>query len=139
MIAPAELIEQPTYDGISMHAYFLWEKNGKPHGRDEEFWMEAEHLLLNQIESEIARTKKETKAPARIKRTASTSKKATTPVSRKTAPATTTAPTKAAPKATKAVKPTSTASKVTSSVSMKSVAKPKTKAKVTTAKGKKSK
>ena len=42
MIATAEYIEKPTYDAISMNAYFLWEKNGKPHGRDEEFWLNAE-------------------------------------------------------------------------------------------------
>ena len=61
MIATAEYIEKPTHDAISMDAYFLWEKSGKPHGRDEEFWLSAERMLLDQIESLIQRTQKEVK------------------------------------------------------------------------------
>jgi hypothetical protein len=68
MIATAEYIEKPSYDAISMDAYFLWEKSGKPHGRDEEFWLSAERMLLNQIESLIQRTQKEAKPVSPQKR-----------------------------------------------------------------------
>jgi hypothetical protein len=85
MIASAEYIEKPTYDAISMDAYFLWEKSGKPHGRDEEFWLSAERMLLNQIESLIQRTQKEAKPVARQKRK-STSKARVTNTSEKTKP-----------------------------------------------------
>jgi hypothetical protein len=28
---------------VSRRAYFLWESNGRPAGRDVEFWLQAEH------------------------------------------------------------------------------------------------
>ena len=77
MIATAEYIEKPTYDAISMDAYFLWEKNGKPHGRDEEFWLNAERMLVNQIESLIQRTQKEGKTVSRQKRKGTSKARAT--------------------------------------------------------------
>jgi len=33
---------------ISEIAYRLWEQNGSPTGRDEEFWYAAEHLLSDE-------------------------------------------------------------------------------------------
>ena len=82
MIASAEYIEKPTYDAISMDAYFLWEKNGKPHGRDEEFWFTAERMLLNQIEKLIQRTQKEAK-PVSPQKGKGTSRARTTNASEK--------------------------------------------------------
>ncbi|HAO65301.1 MAG TPA: hypothetical protein DCR17_01255 [Verrucomicrobiales bacterium] len=77
MIATAEYIEKPTYDAISLDAYFLWEKNGRPHGRDEEFWLNAERMLVNQIESLIQRTQKEGKTVSRQKRKGTSKARAT--------------------------------------------------------------
>ena len=79
MIATAEYIEKPTYDAISMDAYFLWEKSGKPHGRDEEFWLSAERMLLNQIESLIQRTQKEAKPVSPQKRKGTSKARSTNP------------------------------------------------------------
>ncbi|MDB4485286.1 DUF2934 domain-containing protein, partial [bacterium] len=79
MIATAEYIEKPPYDAISMDAYFLWEKNGKPHGRDEEFWLSAERMLLNQIESLIQRTQKEAKPVSPQKRKGTSKARSTNP------------------------------------------------------------
>jgi hypothetical protein len=36
---------QPDHDTISRHAQDLWEKYGRPTGRDEEIWLEAERAL----------------------------------------------------------------------------------------------
>ncbi|HVW93838.1 MAG TPA: DUF2934 domain-containing protein [Devosia sp.] len=30
-----------TDETIRVHAYHLWEKDGRPHGRDQEFWQRA--------------------------------------------------------------------------------------------------
>jgi hypothetical protein len=32
---------QPSEDAIREQAYFLWEAEGKPHGREHEFWQRA--------------------------------------------------------------------------------------------------
>ena len=77
MIATAEYIEKPTHDAISMDAYFLWEKSGKPHGRDQEFWLSAERMLLNQIESLIQISQKEVKPISRQERKATSKARAT--------------------------------------------------------------
>jgi hypothetical protein len=37
--------ETVTHEEISRHAQELWEKYGRPVGRDEEIWLEAERLL----------------------------------------------------------------------------------------------
>jgi DUF2934 family protein len=36
---------QPTNDQIRKRAHELWELAGKPHGRDHQFWYEAEREL----------------------------------------------------------------------------------------------
>jgi Protein of unknown function (DUF2934) len=41
-------------EAVAVRAYELWEKAGKPDGRDEEFWHLAEEQLLNE-ESLLAR------------------------------------------------------------------------------------
>ncbi len=33
--------DEPTYEDIQKRAYELWEKAGKPHGYDMEFWAQA--------------------------------------------------------------------------------------------------
>ena len=34
-----------TTETIAAHAYTLWEKDGRPHGRDLEYWLQAEKQL----------------------------------------------------------------------------------------------
>jgi hypothetical protein len=36
---------QPNQDSIAYHAYLLWEKAGRPSGRDQELWFQAEAQL----------------------------------------------------------------------------------------------
>jgi hypothetical protein len=42
---------EPTKEEISRRAYELWERAGKPEGRDEEFSHQAEQELQNQDSS----------------------------------------------------------------------------------------
>jgi len=42
---PAAIIP-PTHADISRRATALWENYGRPEGRDQEIWLEAERLLL---------------------------------------------------------------------------------------------
>ena len=34
-----------TYEHISKRAYEIWEREGKPEGREQEHWFQAEHEL----------------------------------------------------------------------------------------------
>ncbi|WP_139860946.1 DUF2934 domain-containing protein [Bradyrhizobium ivorense] len=43
-------------EGVAARAYELWEKAGKPEGRDEEFWHLAEQELTNEDKSSPLRT-----------------------------------------------------------------------------------
>ena len=43
-------------EAIAVRAYELWEKAGKPEGRDEEFWHLAEQELLKEDKSSPLRT-----------------------------------------------------------------------------------
>lgn len=36
---------QPTDDEISVRAYYLWERDGRPHGRDFDYWLKAKEQL----------------------------------------------------------------------------------------------
>ena len=38
---------RPTHDAIARRAYELYEESGQPPGRDVEFWLKAEHELIN--------------------------------------------------------------------------------------------
>ena len=46
----------PSDKEIAARAYKLWEQNGQPEGRDEEFWRLAEQELLNDDKSSPMRT-----------------------------------------------------------------------------------
>ncbi|MGY4474478.1 DUF2934 domain-containing protein [Bradyrhizobium sp. USDA 3364] len=43
-------------EAVAARAYQLWEKAGKPEGRDEEFWRLAEQELINEDKSSPLRT-----------------------------------------------------------------------------------
>jgi Protein of unknown function (DUF2934) len=38
-------VSSPDLDRIRMRAYQIWEQEGRPHGRDEDHWREAERQL----------------------------------------------------------------------------------------------
>jgi hypothetical protein len=38
-------IHEPTNEEIAVRAYLIWEKNGKPHGQDRAYWLQAEAEL----------------------------------------------------------------------------------------------
>src|SRR5437588_106094 len=54
-------LAKPDEDGVRMRAREIWEENGQPSGRDEEFWFqaerefrEAEHLAIHADENALA-------------------------------------------------------------------------------------
>jgi hypothetical protein len=46
----------PTEKEIMNRAYEIWERNGKPEGREDEFWHLAEQELRNEDKSSPLRT-----------------------------------------------------------------------------------
>ncbi len=44
---------------IAMEAYYIWEKEGRPHGRELDHWLSAEHKVRRLINSN------QTRKPAR--------------------------------------------------------------------------
>ena len=49
-------MQNPTKDQVIHRAYELWEQAGKPEGRDEEFYYQAEQELRNEDKSSPVRT-----------------------------------------------------------------------------------
>jgi Protein of unknown function (DUF2934) len=49
-------MDTPTPEQINKRAYEIWEKNGKPQGRDEEFYHQAEQELRNEDKASPLRT-----------------------------------------------------------------------------------
>lgn len=47
---------KPSDKEISARAYQLWEENGRPESKEEEFWRLAEQELLNKDKSSPVRT-----------------------------------------------------------------------------------
>jgi hypothetical protein len=47
---------QPTEKEIKNRAYEIWERNGKPEGKEDEFWQQAEQELRNLDKSSPLRT-----------------------------------------------------------------------------------
>ena len=43
---PRQQANTPTPDEIAMCAFAIWEKEGRPHGRDVEHWLQAEAQLM---------------------------------------------------------------------------------------------
>ena len=41
----------PKHDEIAALAHQIWEKNGRPAGRDVQFWLQAEQSLLSSIKA----------------------------------------------------------------------------------------
>jgi hypothetical protein len=49
-------MQNPTEEQIRIRAHELWEQAGKPEGRDEEFYHQAEQELRNEDKSSPVRT-----------------------------------------------------------------------------------
>jgi hypothetical protein len=47
---------QPTGKEIKNRAYEIWERNGRPEGKEDEFWKVAEQELRNEDKSSPTRT-----------------------------------------------------------------------------------
>jgi hypothetical protein len=47
---------KPSEKEIAARAYKLWEENGRPEGKEDEFWHAAEQQLLNEDKSNPMRT-----------------------------------------------------------------------------------
>ncbi len=83
---------QPSDDAIREKAYYLWEEEGKPHGREHEFWQRAAVALSTPVKLKTLpkAAPKKVKAEAKpVKAAASKTKaapvKATKPVAKKLA------------------------------------------------------
>jgi hypothetical protein len=49
-------VTQPTEKEIENRAYEIWERSGRPEGREDEFWQLAEQELRNEDKSSPVRT-----------------------------------------------------------------------------------
>jgi hypothetical protein len=49
-------MSQPTEEEIKQRAYEIWERHGKPAGKEDEFWQQAEQELRNEDKSSPLRT-----------------------------------------------------------------------------------
>ncbi|WP_084030623.1 DUF2934 domain-containing protein [Bradyrhizobium paxllaeri] len=47
---------EPTEKEIQNRAYQIWERNGRPEGKEDEFWRLAEQELRNEDKSSPVRT-----------------------------------------------------------------------------------
>jgi hypothetical protein len=51
---------------VARLAYAIWEQEGRPHGRDQQHWQEAEHLLVRRPSSSPAAPKPVLKSVPRM-------------------------------------------------------------------------
>ena len=52
MTTETKRIQQPTDDEIARYAYYLWESEGRIHGRDMDYWLQAKSHLTTTREYE---------------------------------------------------------------------------------------
>ena len=38
--------QQPTDEQVSVRAYYMWERDGRPQGRDWDYWLRAKEELI---------------------------------------------------------------------------------------------
>ena len=50
-----------THQDIGTRAYELWEKEGRPHGRDWAHWFEAERMIKQQATSPSSAPRRDTR------------------------------------------------------------------------------
>ena len=73
------MFERDLFDEIACIAYELWERGGCTHGRDVEYWCEAEHIVISRIQpmEEEKPKKAETPRKRTVKSAAKPTKAAT--------------------------------------------------------------
>lgn len=89
---------QPTHDEIALHAFLIWEKEGRQPGREQTYWLQAEAQLrlTRQQQAEAAAKAARTWPPQTAAAPKLSTARAITPAAPKAA-----APKAAAPKTTK--------------------------------------
>src|SRR6185503_5818541 len=68
MKTPNRTSSEPTHDEIALSAFLAWEKEGRPHGRDTIYWLNAE-AQLRQLHQQRAEPVAPTGATAARSRT----------------------------------------------------------------------
>jgi hypothetical protein len=86
--AITESYQKPAHDEIALAAYLAWEKDGRPVGRDQQYWQQAEAELCQQRRAAAASVAKAKRnwpaarvvatAPAKLKKLTGTVRKAAT-------------------------------------------------------------
>ena len=73
-----------THEEISHYAYLLWEADGKPDGKDKDYWVKAETILYSSASTKTDSVKENglSKAPAKAPRKKSVRASATTTASK---------------------------------------------------------
>ena len=61
-------LKQPTDDAIRDRAYLIWEREGRPPGRDRDHWLQAAWELAGEAAKAAARSKAEARTAAAGKR-----------------------------------------------------------------------
>lgn len=56
-----------THEEIARYAYLLWEQDGKPEGRDVDYWVRAEELLYQAAEQGLTKPVPPATAPEAVK------------------------------------------------------------------------
>lgn len=59
--------QKPAVADIARTAYFIWEQEGRPHGRDQAHWLQAEKLLTRSGPSAAKSDGKAAAKPATIR------------------------------------------------------------------------
>ena len=54
-----QALKQPTDDAIRDRAYLIWEREGRPPGRDRDHWLQAAWELAGEAAKAASRTKAE--------------------------------------------------------------------------------
>jgi hypothetical protein len=56
VVSEVNAMTQPTEDQIKQRAYEIWERHGKPEGKEDEFWQQAVQELRNEDKASPIRT-----------------------------------------------------------------------------------
>jgi hypothetical protein len=56
LFQPESVMPEPTEKDIMNRAYEIWERHGRPEGREDEFWAAAQQELRNEDKSNTLRT-----------------------------------------------------------------------------------
>lgn len=63
MASKIKAFKEPTHEEIAVYAYYLWEFEGRPHGKDKEHWQQARAYLIADRQYEAGVLKSELAEP----------------------------------------------------------------------------